>query len=91
MFMNFKGATVQDLNEEMERGDDSQNRKATKSNNTQDYGHKDDLEDNVTEQAHHIIISSYYAGAYCGGASTARAFEQQEYVQDAGIYSALIA
>lgn len=45
----------------MERGEDSQTGKASESSNTQDFGHKDDLEDNVTEQTHHIIIPSYSA------------------------------
>lgn len=58
----LKGSVVQDLDEEMERGDDSQTGKASENSNTQDFGNKDDVEDNnVTEQTHHIIIPSYSA------------------------------
>lgn len=57
----LKGATVQDLDEEMERGEDSQTGKASENSNTQEFGQKDDMEDNVTEQTHHIIIPSYSA------------------------------
>uniref|UniRef100_A0A182TU65 SWI/SNF complex subunit SMARCC2 n=1 Tax=Anopheles melas TaxID=34690 RepID=A0A182TU65_9DIPT len=44
-------------------GDDSQAGKTSDSSNTQDFptGSKDDLEDNVTEQTHHIIVPSYSA------------------------------
>uniref|UniRef100_A0A182N6Q0 SWI/SNF complex subunit SMARCC2 n=1 Tax=Anopheles dirus TaxID=7168 RepID=A0A182N6Q0_9DIPT len=45
-------------------GDDSQAGKTSDSSNTQDFstgGGKDDLEDNVTEQTHHIIVPSYSA------------------------------
>lgn len=58
----IKGGVVQDLDEEMERGEDSQTGKASENSNTQDFGNKDDIEDNnVTEQTHHIIIPSYSA------------------------------
>lgn len=58
----LKGGVVQDLDEEMERGEDSQTGKASENSNTQDFGNKDDIEDNnVTEQTHHIIIPSYSA------------------------------
>lgn len=58
----IKGGTVADLDEEMERGaEDSQTGKTSDNSNTQDFPHKDDLEDNVTEQTHHIIVPSYSA------------------------------
>lgn len=58
----LKGGVVQDLDEEMERGEDSQTGKASENSNTQDFGNKEDIEDNnVTEQTHHIIIPSYSA------------------------------
>lgn len=58
----LKGSVVQDLDEEMERGEDSQTGKASENSNTQEFGNKDDIEDNnVTEQTHHIIIPSYSA------------------------------
>lgn len=58
----LKGSTVQDLDEEMERGEDSQTGKASENSNTQEFANKDDVEDNnVTEQTHHIIIPSYSA------------------------------
>lgn len=58
----LKGGVVQDLDEEMERGEDSQTGKASENSNTQDFANKDDVEDNnVTEQTHHIIIPSYSA------------------------------
>lgn len=58
----LKSGVVQDLDEEMERGEDSQTGKASENSNTQDFGNKDDVEDNnVTEQTHHIIIPSYSA------------------------------
>lgn len=58
----LKGGVVQDLDEEMERGEDSQTGKASENSNTQDFGNKEDVEDNnVTEQTHHIIIPSYSA------------------------------
>lgn len=58
----LKGGLVQDLDEEMERGEDSQTGKASENSNTQEFGNKDDVEDNnVTEQTHHIIIPSYSA------------------------------
>jgi SWI/SNF related-matrix-associated actin-dependent regulator of chromatin subfamily C len=75
--MPHKGSTVTDLDEEMERsgaaaaaassvslvagGEDSQTGKTSDNSNTQDFQQKDDLEDNVTEQTHHIIIPSYSA------------------------------
>lgn len=57
----IKGAQVTDLDEEMERGEDSQPGKISENSNTQDFKPNDDLEDNVTEQAHHIIVPSYSA------------------------------
>ncbi|XP_058058097.1 SWI/SNF complex subunit SMARCC1 [Anopheles bellator] len=43
-------------------GEDSQAGKTSDSSNTQDFPQgKDDLEDNVTEQTHHIIVPSYAA------------------------------
>jgi SWI/SNF related-matrix-associated actin-dependent regulator of chromatin subfamily C len=58
----LKGGVVQDLDDDMERGEDSQTGKASENSNTQDYGNKEDIEDNnVTEQTHHIIIPSYSA------------------------------
>lgn len=66
----IKSATVTDLDEEMERsggaggtagGEDSQTGKTSDNSNTQEFSHKDDLEDNVTEQTHHIIVPSYSA------------------------------
>lgn len=58
----LKGSHVQDLDDEMERGEDSQTGKASENSNTQDFGNKEDIEDNnVTEQTHHIIIPSYSA------------------------------
>lgn len=57
-----KGGIVQDLDEEMERGEESQTGKASENSNTQEFANKDDMEDNnVTEQTHHIIIPSYSA------------------------------
>lgn len=51
-----------DLDEEMERGnEDSQTGKTSENSNTQEFPPKDDLEDNVTEQTHHIIVPSYSA------------------------------
>lgn len=52
----IKGGSITDLEENEERGDDSQMGKNSDSN-TQDDGQ----EDNVTEQTHHIIIPSYSA------------------------------
>lgn len=59
----LKGSNLQDLDDDMERGEDSQTGKASENSNTQDYGGvKEDMEDNnVTEQTHHIIIPSYSA------------------------------
>jgi len=45
----------------MERGEDSQTGKTSDTSNTQEFQPKDDLEDNVTEQTHHIIVPSYSA------------------------------
>lgn len=43
-------------------GEDSQTGKTSENSNTQEFPpHKDDLEDNVTEQTHHIIVPSYSA------------------------------
>jgi SWI/SNF related-matrix-associated actin-dependent regulator of chromatin subfamily C len=55
----LKGGVVQDLDEEMERGEDSQTGKASENSNTQEFGNIED--NNVTEQTHHIIIPSYSA------------------------------
>ncbi|KAG4076152.1 hypothetical protein HA402_011498 [Bradysia odoriphaga] len=60
----IKGGTVTDLDEDMERtgGEDSQTAKTSENSNTQEFPpNKDDLEDNVTEQTHHIIVPSYSA------------------------------
>lgn len=60
----IKGGTVTDLDEDMERtgGEDSQTGKTSDNSNTQEFPpNKDDLEDNVTEQTHHIIVPSYSA------------------------------
>lgn len=58
----LKGGVVHDLDDEMERGEDSQTGKASENSNTQDFANKDDGDDsNVTEQTHHIIIPSYSA------------------------------
>lgn len=62
----IKGGTVTDLDEDMERigtaGEESQTGKTSDNSNSQDFPpHKDDLEDNVTEQTHHIIVPSYSA------------------------------
>lgn len=63
--MPIKGGTVTDLDEDMERtagGEDSQTGKTSDNSNTQEFPpNKDDLEDNVTEQTHHIIVPSYSA------------------------------
>lgn len=57
----IKGGTMTELEEEAEKGEDSQTGKAS-DNNTQEFNAKDDgQEDNVTEQTHHIIIPSYSA------------------------------
>lgn len=43
-------------------GDDSQTGKTSENSNTQEFPpNRDDLEDNVTEQTHHIIVPSYAA------------------------------
>lgn len=60
----IKGGIVADLDEDMERtgGEDSQTGKGSENSNTQEFPpNKDDLEDNVTEQTHHIIVPSYSA------------------------------
>lgn len=72
----LKGGTVADLDEETEKsggsgtqnnvgvagGDDSQTGKTSENSNTQEFpNNRDDLEDNVTEQTHHIIVPSYSA------------------------------
>ena len=61
--MPIKGGTVTDLDEDMERvGEDSQTGKTSENSVTQEFPpNKDDLEDNVTEQTHHIIVPSYSA------------------------------
>lgn len=58
----LKSGVIQDLDEDMERGEDSQTGKASENSNTQDFANKDDGDDNnVTEQTHYIIIPSYSA------------------------------
>lgn len=71
----LKGSVVADLDEETERsggsgtqnnvaggGEDSQTGKTSENSNTQEFpSNRDDLEDNVTEQTHHIIVPSYSA------------------------------
>lgn len=73
----LKGSVVADLDDETEKsggsgnqnnigasagGEDSQTGKTSENSNTQDFpGNRDDLEDNVTEQTHHIIVPSYSA------------------------------
>ncbi|XP_058824076.1 SWI/SNF complex subunit SMARCC1 isoform X2 [Topomyia yanbarensis] len=64
----LKYATMTDLDDDIDRanaergGDDSQAGKTSDNSNTQEFPHgKDDLEDNVTEQTHHIIVPSYSA------------------------------
>lgn len=43
-------------------GEDSQTGKTSENSNTQEFpANRDDLEDNVTEQTHHIIVPSYAA------------------------------
>lgn len=43
-------------------GDESQTGKTSENSNTQEFpSNRDDLEDNVTEQTHHIIVPSYAA------------------------------
>ncbi|XP_055614673.1 SWI/SNF complex subunit SMARCC2 isoform X2 [Uranotaenia lowii] len=64
--MPLKYATMTDLDDDIDRanvdrtGDDSQAGKTSDNSNTQEFP-KDDLEDNVTEQTHHIIVPSYSA------------------------------
>lgn len=59
----IKGGTVTDLDEEMAGagGEDSQTGKTSDNSNTQEFTPKEDMEDNVTEQTHHIIVPSYSA------------------------------
>ncbi|XP_055377454.1 SWI/SNF complex subunit SMARCC2-like [Condylostylus longicornis] len=62
--MPIKGGTVTDLDEEMAAtaaGEDSQTGKTSENSATQEFAPKDDIEDNVTEQTHHIIVPSYSA------------------------------
>lgn len=64
----IKGGAITDLDEENNcninsnaiDGENSQTGKNSDSN-TQDFIHKSDIEDNVTEQTHHIIVPSYSA------------------------------
>lgn len=50
------------LNAASATGEESQTGKMSESSNTQEFPNKsDDLEDNVTEQTHHIIVPSYSA------------------------------
>lgn len=60
----IKGGTLTDLDEELAGGEDSQHGKTSDhSNAAGEYGKdsNNDLEDNVTEQTHHIIVPSYSA------------------------------
>lgn len=73
----LKGSVVADLDDETEKsgsnsataantvtaGEDSQTGKTSENSNTQEFPSTrgDDLEDNVTEQTHHIIVPSYSA------------------------------
>ncbi|XP_038117822.1 SWI/SNF complex subunit SMARCC2 isoform X1 [Culex quinquefasciatus] len=65
--MPLKYATMTDLDDDIDRanadraGDDSQAGKTSDNSNTQEFPHKGDLEDNVTEQTHHIVVPSYSA------------------------------
>ncbi|CAD7093415.1 unnamed protein product [Hermetia illucens] len=60
--MPLKGGTVTDLDEDMERtAEDSQTGKTSDNSNTQEFQPKEDMEDNVTEQTHHIVVPSYSA------------------------------
>ncbi|XP_037946414.1 SWI/SNF complex subunit SMARCC2 isoform X2 [Teleopsis dalmanni] len=70
----IKGGTVTDLDDEMTGGsavqtlstgdgENSQTGKTSDNSNTQEFSSsvKEDMEDNVTEQTHHIIVPSYSA------------------------------
>lgn len=69
----LKGGIVTDLDEDAEKsgasnnavvasGEDSQTGKTSENSNTQEFpNNRDDLEDNVTEQTHHIVVPSYSA------------------------------
>lgn len=60
----IKGGTLTDLDEDMAGGEDSQHGKASDHSNAAGDGYgkdNNDLEDNVTEQTHHIIVPSYSA------------------------------
>lgn len=72
----LKSSVVADLDDETEKsgsgsatasnavnaGEDSQTGKTSENSNTQEFpNNRDDLEDNVTEQTHHIIVPSYSA------------------------------
>ncbi|XP_017846853.1 SWI/SNF complex subunit SMARCC2 isoform X2 [Drosophila busckii] len=72
--MPIKGGTMTDLDDEMTGGsgaqamstgdgDNSQTGKTSDNSNTQEFSSsaKEDMEDNVTEQTHHIIVPSYSA------------------------------
>uniref|UniRef100_A0A1A9ZNX2 SWI/SNF complex subunit SMARCC2 n=1 Tax=Glossina pallidipes TaxID=7398 RepID=A0A1A9ZNX2_GLOPL len=72
--MPIKGGTITDLDDEMTGGsaaqalstcdgENSQTGKTSDNSNTQEFSSsaKEDVEDNVTEQTHHIIVPSYSA------------------------------
>ncbi|XP_065354903.1 SWI/SNF complex subunit SMARCC2 isoform X2 [Calliphora vicina] len=72
--MPIKGGTLTDLDDEMTGGsgtqalsacdgENSQTGKTSENSNTQEFSSsaKEDMEDNVTEQTHHIIVPSYSA------------------------------
>uniref|UniRef100_A0A0A1WPE3 SWI/SNF complex subunit SMARCC2 n=1 Tax=Zeugodacus cucurbitae TaxID=28588 RepID=A0A0A1WPE3_ZEUCU len=72
--MPIKGGTMTDLDDEMTGGsaaqalstgdgENSQTGKTSDNSNTQEFSSsaKEDMEDNVTEQTHHIIVPSYSA------------------------------
>ncbi|KAL5275202.1 SMARCC1 family protein [Megaselia abdita] len=67
--MPIKGGAIADLDDEnncnitMSNTVDGENSQTGKNSdsNTQDFIHKSDIEDNVTEQTHHIIVPSYSA------------------------------
>lgn len=67
--MPIKGGAIADLDDEnncnmtMNNTVDGENSQTGKNSdsNTQDFIHKSDIEDNVTEQTHHIIVPSYSA------------------------------
>lgn len=56
-----KSGIVMDLDEETDRGEDSQTGKTSESTPQETIQKEDGQEDNVTEQTHHIIVPSYSA------------------------------